>query len=154
MLRFQLEPERSGDRDPCAEGRVIERFLDKVEITETCWLWTGARTKWGYGNVGVGGHYFGAHRVSYRIFVGPILQGLDIDHLCRVKLCVNPDHLEAVTRRENLRRGAGRGGVLSTAVAVPHGTENAYTYHRCRCETCRAGWAAAARARRQRAPKA
>ena len=90
---------------------LAQRFCEKVEIQQNgCWLWTGARTardKRAYGCIGVEYKQQPAHRVSYEMFVGPIPEGLDLDHLCRTRLCVNPDHLEPVTRRENLRRGTG-----------------------------------------------
>lgn len=65
-----------------------------------CWAWVGRVDKHGYGR------YFGhlAHRLSYESFRGPIPSGLELDHVCRFKLCVNPDHLEPVTRAENMRR--------------------------------------------------
>lgn len=84
-----------------------ERFWARVQKTETCWLWTGA-TSQGYGVISVGG-YKGknlmAHRVAYELTKGPIPEGLVIDHLCRAPRCVNPDHLEAVTTGDNVRRG-------------------------------------------------
>lgn len=70
-----------------------------------CWVWTGAISSEGYGRCGSA--Y--AHRWSYEVFVGPIPEGLQIDHLCRVRKCVNPAHLEPVTQRENLLRGDGAG---------------------------------------------
>lgn len=73
-----------------------------------CWSWTGGLTV-GYAHFKGLGEYFG-HRVSYRLVKGPIAKGLTIDHLCRVTACVNPDHLEAVTHKENVRRG--KNGVL------------------------------------------
>jgi hypothetical protein len=76
-------------------------FWSRVEKTETCWLWRGSITPNGYGRLGK--DY--AHRLSYQMAKGEIPAGLDLDHLCRVRSCVNPDHLEAVTRAENLRRG-------------------------------------------------
>ena len=77
------------------------RFLDKVEKTDTCWLWTGAVGTSGYGRIGEGARVLQAHRVAYELFVGRIPEGLHIDHLCSVRLCVRPDHLEAVTQHEN-----------------------------------------------------
>ena len=85
------------------------RFWDRVLVTETCWLWTGATQTRGYGSVGVGnGRTALAHRVAYQQTVGPIPDGMTIDHVCENKVCVNPDHLEVVTRAENTRRAAER----------------------------------------------
>lgn len=90
-------------------GDVADRFLELTtcEPNTGCWLWTGAIRGKGYGGLRVDGKYSYAHRVSYELFRGPILAGLVIDHLCRMRSCVNPDHLEAVTTLENLRRGEG-----------------------------------------------
>jgi hypothetical protein len=84
-----------------------ERLWSRVTKTETCWLWMG-NTSWGYGGISVEGKHKKVHRVSYEILVGPIPEGLVLDHLCRVKSCVNPEHLEPVTQRENVLRGEGR----------------------------------------------
>lgn len=72
-----------------------------------CWIWQGARDGQGYGHVGRGGRWVRAHRRWYEDHVGPIPEGHDLDHLCRVKLCVRPDHMEPVTHAENVRRGRG-----------------------------------------------
>lgn len=71
-----------------------------------CWVWTGGRNSDGYGHVWVYdlGRTVDVHRWHYEQYVGPIPDGLEIDHLCCVKACCNPAHLEAVTRSENLRR--------------------------------------------------
>lgn len=80
------------------------RFWAKVEKTDTCWLWTAALVK-GYGRFyDTDMRPVGAHRWAYELLVGPIPEGLTIDHLCRVRRCVNPDHLEVVTQRENVAR--------------------------------------------------
>jgi hypothetical protein len=85
---------------------LLERFWEKVEITPSCWLWTGGKMSNGYGMiVNDTGHKVPAHRAAYEFLVGPIPKGLDLDHLCRVRHCVNPEHLEPVTRGENLKRG-------------------------------------------------
>src|SRR3954469_2333783 len=86
----------------------IERFELKVERPdgiEGCWLWVGCVLSSGYGQFWDGERKVGAHRWSYEHFVGPIPYGLELDHLCRVRNCVNPAHLEPVTRAENHRRG-------------------------------------------------
>lgn len=83
---------------------VIPRFMAKVEQTDTCWLWKAWVEKNGYGRFWLDGRQHGAHRIAYELFKGPIPDGLEIDHLCRVKHCVNPEHLEPVTTAENIRR--------------------------------------------------
>lgn len=92
------------------EGRrprpLFERFWDKAEKTDSgCWLWSGAMFPNGYPCFSINRGSVGAHRVAYELANGPIPEGLTIDHLCRVKRCVNPDHLEAVAQGENTRRG-------------------------------------------------
>ena len=87
---------------------LIQRFLSSYEIiTESgCWIWKGADNGQ-YGRFWIDGKRFYAHRLSYELFHGPIPKGLHCDHLCRVQLCGNPDHLRAVTRRENILAGIG-----------------------------------------------
>lgn len=70
-----------------------------------CWLWVGTISDGGYGTFRGLGKQQKAHRATYELLVGPVPAGLDLDHLCRVRRCVNPSHLEPVTRSENLRRG-------------------------------------------------
>lgn len=86
-------------------------FWPRVNKTDGCWLWLGASTKEGYGRTWINGKPTLCHRYAYEQLRGPIPEGLTLDHLCRVRLCVNPDHLEPVTSRENTLRGdswAGR----------------------------------------------
>lgn len=85
---------------------VEELFYRHVSKTDTCWLWTGSINGNGYGLFG-SSKKFGpmAHRVSYQLSGKIIPDGMVLDHLCRVRLCVNPDHLEVVTHRENCMRG-------------------------------------------------
>lgn len=94
---------------------ALERFWEKVDETSGCWLWTAYRGQDGYGRFKVDQRAVLAHRFAYEALVGPIPEGLDIDHLCRVRQCVNPKHLEAVTRHENLIRGKTTLTALNTA---------------------------------------
>lgn len=84
-----------------------ERIKGKITKTETCWLWVGERTTKGYGRIHLENRSSPAHRYVYELLVGEIPAGLQLDHLCRVRNCVNPKHLEAVTAQENILRGTG-----------------------------------------------
>ncbi len=102
---------RSGTTEARRLPTTEERFWSYVTKggPDECWPW--ARPAWtsGYGGLRVNGIKVAAHRLSYELLVGPIPEGLVIDHLCRVRICVNPRHLEPVTFRENILRGAGTG---------------------------------------------
>jgi hypothetical protein len=91
---------------PEARAKLYKRFHAKVAKTSDCWYWTGARTDKGYGTIGVEGRTCYAHRIAYERWIAPIPSGSHIDHLCRKPACVNPAHLEAVTQKENTRRGS------------------------------------------------
>ena len=92
-----------------SRGTPYARAMNHVQKhTSGCWIWIGARTSGGYGHINLcNGSHRNAHIVIYEHERGPVPNGLELDHLCRVKECVNPDHLEAVTHRENCRRGDG-----------------------------------------------
>mgnify|MGYP003501961059 CR=1 FL=1 len=94
---------------PWATVTPLERLLRKIRYDSGCWVWSGLRASgnWNYGRVtGLDGRQTAAHRLAYELLVGPIPDGLVIDHLCRNPACVNPIHLEPVTTEENVRRGA------------------------------------------------
>lgn len=78
------------------------RFMRHVTVTDSCWLWTGNVTERGYGHFSVAGKARKAHRIAYRLFVGPIPPGKQIHHRCGNTVCVRPDHLEAVSAREHM----------------------------------------------------
>ncbi|SRR6266576_146239 len=83
---------------------LCPKGLDRYKVAATgCWLWQGPLSPNGYGRIGK--EY--AHRAMYEILIGPIPHRMTIDHLCRVRPCVNPDHMEIVTRGANVLRGVG-----------------------------------------------
>lgn len=87
---------------------LTARFEAKYEVDAGgCWLWTANLDTSGYGRFWFEGRTVSAHRFSYEQLIGPIPEGLDIDHLCRVRHCVNPEHMEPVTRQVNGLRGVG-----------------------------------------------
>jgi len=108
----------------------------KIAIdVDGCWIWTGAKQSRGYGSVGIDSKVRLTHRVAYEALLGPIPDGLTIDHLCMVKLCCNPAHLEVVTRAENGRR------YTAAITHCKHGheftDENTFMKHGARqCRTC------------------
>jgi hypothetical protein len=113
-----------------------------------CWLWTGSLNKDGYANVGIGGKTLGGHRVMYNLFVEILTSTEDqCDHLCRVRRCVNPAHLEKVDNHENQMRGLGFVGINARKTHCIHGhpfsKENTYYRkshpHRRDCRACMRG---------------
>ena len=141
---------------------LSERFWARVDITDGCWLWTGASLR-GYGKMWSGtytpaGHpkTMHVHRYSYELHVGLIPEGMDLDHLCRNRLCVRPDHLQPVTRRENIARGES---IIARQIKQTHcihghefTEENTYRHRGHRyCRTCREDVSRRRRRKRQRA---
>jgi hypothetical protein len=117
------------------------RFWANVKKIRGHWMWQGRPNAWGYGRLVVDGVLTYAHRFSYTLLVGPIPEGLGIDHLCRVKLCVRPDHLEPVTTQVNTLRGEAPSAINAAKTHCPKGHElvgaNLYEWrgHR-RCRPC------------------
>lgn len=123
-----------------------------------CWEWTGYRFQDGYGGIKNGRSWRVAHRVLYELLVGRVPLGLQLDHLCRVRHCVNPQHLEPVTASENVRRGMGPTRSAERMLARthcpaghPYAGENLYLDPRGRryCRTCNRAAAQAIRDRRR-----
>jgi|SRR3989304_1904727 len=123
-------------------SNIWKRFWSKVSIQlDGCWLWTAGKFSNGYGLFSLGTKPRSnalAHRFSYQQLVGKIPEGRDLDHLCRVRHCVNPAHLEAVTRSENLRRGKKR--TLKTHCKYGHALNEGNLYvkdNKRHCKICR-----------------
>lgn len=171
---------------PADYDRWLESFAARYTIEENgCWTWTGSTHPLGYGycSIRIEGevHTVRAHRLAWMLAVGPIPDGLSVDHLCENKICCNPDHLEPVTHQENVRRSVvSRFGSLrpcgtwsayvrgcrcaqcrqaattyvrerARSREPRHGTLTQYTNGGCRCEPCRAAGAAYRRDRKRRA---
>jgi len=127
-------PQRANVRERDTE-RVISMLFDSTlplkfwqrtyADPSGCWRWVAACTAGGYGCLRIDGWRY-AHRLAYEAFKGAIPHGLEIDHLCRVRSCVNPLHLEAVTPRENMKRGIGHGS--ETHCPRGHAYNRANTY--------------------------
>lgn len=99
------------------------RVAAKILPVDGCWVWTGARVSAGYGSLGVGKKTVSAHRFMYTALVGPIPEGLHLDHLCRNRACCNPEHLEPVTSRENTLRGETLAAACAAKTHCPKGHE-------------------------------
>lgn len=114
---------------------VKDRIARNIRRQETgCWLWTGSLTNQGYGSMQVDGVGTTAHRAAYQALVGPVPEGLVLDHLCRNRRCCNPAHLEPVRQRENtLRSPIALGAINAAKTHCPHGhpydDANTYVYH-------------------------
>lgn len=113
-------------------GKTGVAWHERYEVDENgCWLWTGR--VWGnsgYGSFKRNGRIVSAHRAFYELHVGPIPPGMEIDHLCRVPLCVNPRHMEPVTHAENDRRGAATRLTWQQVEEIRHSTDPQYVLAR------------------------
>jgi hypothetical protein len=117
----------------------IERFTPKVKVSESgCWEWQGSLYPAGYGQFYLGNYKaVYSHRWAYEYYIGPIPEGLVIDHLCRNRKCVNPAHLEAVTQKININRGAGNTSKTHCPRGHAYSEENTYLFRgRRRCKAC------------------
>lgn len=143
---------------------ALDRFQSKVQKADgwppdACWLWLGTKTRTGYGQLSVNRRMVYAHRFSYELANGPIPAGMTLDHLCRVRHCVNPLHLEPCSQWENTRRSplnhvALNVGKTTCPAGHPYDSENLYVKtngHRI-CRVCqREKHTIAQRERRRRA---
>jgi hypothetical protein len=104
-------------------SRLIDRYFQKIIAPSwfACWMWRSTHDRDGYAKIKVNGENAGAYRVAYELAFGPVAKGLELDHLCRVRGCVNPLHVEPVTPLENNRRGMGPTAVNARKTECVHG---------------------------------
>jgi hypothetical protein len=103
--------------------KVAKRFFSKVEFTMDCWIWRGAKSQ-GYGSFNLKRYKtIAAYRYSYDFFMGKNRAGLQLDHICRNRLCVNPAHLEPVTQKVNIMRGIGFAAINARKTHCKNGHE-------------------------------
>ena len=107
-------------------GTLEERFWRNVQVTEKCWNWTASCGSGGYGQITYKGKHLQAHRVSFEWKKGKIPESFQLDHLCRNRKCVNPDHLEPVTSRENTLRGCSVSATVIREKRCPKGHTEFY----------------------------
>lgn len=127
-------------KDPYSQ-RIVNRFLKKIEVHENgCWMWKGVLVG-GYAQMYIYQRKVYGYRWTYILFKGAIPDGLQLDHLCRNRSCVNPDHLELVTQRENILRGIAPTAINARKTHCPKGhpynEKNTYVWNNGRkCRIC------------------
>lgn len=124
---------------------ILSRFWNKVKKSNNCWKWT-TYTRSGYGRFKINGKLVTAHRFSYELIHVNIPTGYELDHLCRNRKCVNPEHLKIVTRKVNVLRGIGPTAINKNKTHCINGhlltgknlalREN----NNRQCKTCRKNW--------------
>ena len=128
------------------DKKTLIRFQKKIELDllSGCWVWTASKNEHGYGKISYNGNPVRAHILSYQHWNGDIPKGLELDHKCRNRSCVNPDHLEPVTHKENMNRGiVGKNNQYVNATHCKNNHEFTIdnTYHRPTggraCKICR-----------------
>ena len=135
-----IKPKRGNQNSPVP---IADRLWPRLEWQPNgCWLWTGKVSQGGYGHIGIKRgdrwHSENVHRVAYELINGAIGSGLEIDHLCGNKLCCRPNHLEAVSRIENIRRQPRCNGVYCKRGHILS-DKNTYTYRGLKkCKMCHA----------------
>lgn len=120
----------------------INRILVKVEIIESCWIWNGVPSTSGYGKISIENTPKYTHRVMFEYYYGQICPDLQIDHLCKNKLCVNPIHLEQVSQKTNILRSECPSAINARKTHCKRGhefndTNTAIVKNRRVCRSCR-----------------
>jgi hypothetical protein len=143
--RWRLHGDVSDDwaRRGTSDAKQRHVLMAKMRVDPLgCWAWTGTKTAAGYGQMRVAGRREYVHRISYQLHKGAIPDGLAIDHLCRNRACINPEHLEAVHPKTNAMRGRAPGILAYWANRcfkghefTPKNTITTPSGHR-RCRTC------------------